>query len=113
MSAAESVNEQATEAGQRTARRVVGRVISDKMNKSVTVAVERLIRHPVYGKFIRRTTKIMAHDEDNSCRIGDMVAISECPPLSKRKSWRVVEIVGRAAGAEQPRSEEATAEAAG
>jgi small subunit ribosomal protein S17 len=114
MSAAESVNEQATEAGQRTARRVVGRVISDKMNKSVTVAVERLIRHPVYGKFIRRTTKIMAHDEDNACRTGDLVAISECRPLSKRKSWRVVEIVNRAASAEEPQRDQAqTDEAAG
>ena len=91
----------------------MGRVVSNKMDKSVTVAVERLIQHPIYGKFIRRTTKIMAHDEDNSCRIGDTVAISECRPLSKRKSWRVVEIVGRAPGAEEPRGEDASAEAAG
>jgi small subunit ribosomal protein S17 len=112
MSAAENTGEPTASAGEKTTRRVVGRVVSDKMDKSVTVAVERLIQHPIYGKFVRRTTKIMAHDEDNSCRIGDTVAISECRPLSKRKSWRVVEIVGRAAGSEEPRSE-ATAEAAG
>jgi len=77
-------------------RRTVGRVVSNKMTKSVTVTVERLVRHPVYGKFIRRTTKIMAHDEDGSCREGDTVAIVECRPISKRKAWRVVEILERA-----------------
>ena len=81
-------------------RKVVGRVISDKMDKSVTVSVERLIKHPVYGKYIRRTTKILAHDEDNSCKEGDKVAISECRPMSKRKSWRVVEVIGRAVSQE-------------
>ncbi len=84
-----------TTAGTAT-RKVVGRVVSDGMDKSVTVAVERLVRHPVYGKYIRRTSKVLAHDEDNGCRQGDTVAISECRPLSKRKSWRVVEIVTRA-----------------
>jgi small subunit ribosomal protein S17 len=73
--------------------RVIGRVVSNKMNKSVTVAIERLVRHPVYGKFIRRTTKVMAHDEDNACREGDRVAIVECRPISKSKSWRVVEVL--------------------
>jgi small subunit ribosomal protein S17 len=87
-------------AGESTVRTVTGRVISNKMQKSVTVAVERLIKHPVYGKFIRRTTKIVAHDEDNSCREGDLVAIAECRPISKRKSWRVVEIVNKAASDE-------------
>jgi small subunit ribosomal protein S17 len=77
-------------------RRTIGRVVSNKMNKSVTVSVERLVRHPVYGKFIRRTTNIMAHDEDDSCREGDTVAIVECRPISKRKAWRVVEILERA-----------------
>jgi small subunit ribosomal protein S17 len=77
------------------ARRTVGRVVSNKMNKSVTVSVERRIKHPAYGKYIKRTTKIMAHDEDNSCKEGDIVAISECRPLSKRKAWRVVEIITR------------------
>jgi small subunit ribosomal protein S17 len=76
-----------------TDRRVVGKVVSNKMNKSVTVAIERLVRHEVYGKFIRRTTKILAHDEDNVCKEGDTVAISECRPLSKRKAWRVVEVL--------------------
>jgi len=77
-------------------RRTVGRVVSNKMQKSVTVSVERLVKHPVYGKFIRRTTKIMAHDEEGTCREGDKVAIAECRPISKRKAWRVVEIIERA-----------------
>lgn len=82
---------------QKTERTVVGRVVSDKMDKTVSVAIERLIRHPVYGKFIRRTTKVMAHDAANECRQGDRVAISECRPVSKNKSWQVVNIVERAA----------------
>ena len=77
-------------------RRTVGRVVSNKMQKSVTVSVERLVKHPAYGKFIRRTTTIMAHDEEGTCREGDKVAIVECRPISKRKSWRVVEVVERA-----------------
>ena len=79
-----------------SSRRTVGRVVSNKMQKSVTVAIERLVKHPAYGKFIRRTTKVMAHDEEGTCREGDMVAIVECRPISKRKAWRVVEIVDRA-----------------
>ena len=79
-----------------TQRRTVGRVVSNKMQKSITVSVERLVKHPVYGKFIRRTTKLMAHDEEGTCREGDTVAIVECRPISKRKAWRVVEIVERA-----------------
>jgi small subunit ribosomal protein S17 len=79
-----------------TGRRTIGRVVSNKMQKSVTVSVERLVRHPVYGKFIRRTTTVMAHDEEGTCREGDTVAIVECRPISKRKAWRVVEVVGRA-----------------
>ncbi len=78
-------------------RTVVGRVVSDKMDKTVSVAIERLIRHPVYGKFIRRTTKVLAHDAANECKAGDRVAISECKPLSKNKSWQVVNVVERAA----------------
>jgi len=74
-------------------RRIVGRVVSNKMNKSVTVSVERRIKHPVYGKFIRRTSKFVAHDEANACKEGDVVAISECRPMSRHKSWRVVEII--------------------
>jgi small subunit ribosomal protein S17 len=80
-----------------TQRPTIGRVVSNKMQKSVTVSVERLVKHPAYGKFIRRTTKVMAHDEEGTCREGDTVAIVECRPISKRKSWRVVEIVQRAA----------------
>ena len=89
-----STGEQAENGG---SRRVVGRVVSSKMNKSVTVSVERLIKHPVYGKYIRRTTKYVAHDETNACKAGDVVAIAECRPISKTKSWRVVEIVNKAA----------------
>jgi small subunit ribosomal protein S17 len=81
---------------QAVGRRTIGRVVSNKMQKSVTVSVERLVKHPAYGKFIRRTTKIMAHDEKGTCREGDTVAIVECRPMSKNKSWRVVEIVERA-----------------
>jgi len=82
-----------TEGSASTARTVIGRVVSNKMNKGVSVAIERLVRHPVYRKYIRRTTKVLAHDEDNACKEGDTVAIVECRPISKRKSWRVVEIV--------------------
>jgi small subunit ribosomal protein S17 len=81
--------------GQRT---VVGRVISDKMDKTVSVAIERLIKHPVYGKYIRRTTKVLAHDENNECKSGDRVTISECRPVSKHKAWQVVNVVQRAPG---------------
>ncbi len=79
-------------------RTIVGRVVSDKMDKTVSVAIDRLIKHPVYGKFIRRTTKVLAHDAKNECKPGDRVAISECKPISKNKSWAVVEVVERAAG---------------
>ena len=77
-------------------RRIVGRVVSDKMDKTVSVAIERLIKHPVYGKYIRRTSKVLAHDAGNECRPGDRVAISECRPISKNKSWTVVDVVERA-----------------
>ena len=81
-----------------TVRRIVGRVVSNKMDKSVTVSVERRVKHPMYGKYIKRTTKIMAHDETNQCKEGDIVAISECRPVSKNKAWQVVEIMqGQAA----------------
>ena len=80
--------------GQRT---VIGRVVSDKMDKTVAVAVERLIKHPVYGKYIRRTTKVLAHDAASECKSGDRVAISECRRISRNKSWAVVNIVERAA----------------
>ena len=80
-------------------RTVVGRVVSDKMDKTVSVAIERLIKHPMYGKYIRRTSKVLAHDANNECKPGDRVAISECRPISKNKSWQVVNIVERAHGA--------------
>jgi len=97
----EKVEGQATEpAGEpevtKTQRTVVGRVVSDKMNKSVSVAIERVIRHPVYGKFVRRTSKVMAHDETNECKAGDRVAIRECRPMSKNKAWQVVNVIERA-----------------
>jgi len=77
-------------------RTVVGRVVSNKMNKSVTITIERLIKHPAYGKYIRRSNKVMAHDANNECQIGDRVAISECRPISKNKAWQVVEILEKA-----------------
>ncbi|MDG4550550.1 MAG: 30S ribosomal protein S17 [Candidatus Contendobacter sp.] len=77
-------------------RTLSGRVTSDKMNKTITVAVERLVKHPVYGKYVRRTTKLHAHDEHNECRMGDLVAIKQCRPLSKTKSWTLVAVVERA-----------------
>nr|WKN37130.1 30S ribosomal protein S17 [Tunicatimonas sp. TK19036] len=74
----------------------IGQVLSNKMDKSVTVAVERKVQHPIYGKFVRKTTKFVAHDEKNECGIGDTVRIMETRPLSKRKRWRLVEIIERA-----------------
>jgi len=78
-------------------RTIVGRVVSDKMDKTVSVAIERTIKHPVYGKYIRRTSKVMAHDAANECKPGDRVAIAECKPISKNKSWSVVNVIERAA----------------
>mgnify|MGYP001822205892 CR=1 FL=1 len=78
-------------------RTITGRVVSNKMDKTVSVAIERKIKHPVYGKYIRRTTKVLAHDAQNECKPGDRVAISECRPISKSKSWAVVNIIERAA----------------
>ncbi|GIU21810.1 30S ribosomal protein S17 [Shewanella colwelliana] len=77
-------------------RTLQGRVLSDKMDKSITVAIERKVKHPLYGKFIKRTTKIHAHDETNQCNAGDVVTIRECRPLSKTKSWTLVEVVTKA-----------------
>ncbi len=79
-------------------RTLVGRVVSDKMDKTVSVAIERKVKHPVYGKYIRRTTKVLAHDASNECKPGDRVAIAECRPIAKNKSWAVVSVVERAAG---------------
>ena len=77
-------------------RSVTGRVISDKMNKTITVLVERRVKHPVYGKFVRKSSKLHAHDEKNECKEGDLVTIAECRPISKSKAWRLVEVVEKA-----------------
>jgi small subunit ribosomal protein S17 len=74
----------------------IGIVVSNKMDKSIVVAIKRKVKHPIYGKFVNRTKKLMAHDEENSCNIGDTVRISETRPLSKNKTWRLVEIIERA-----------------
>ena len=92
------MSEEAKTTGEKSQRTVIGRVVSDKMDKTVSVAIERLIKHPVYGKYIRRTSKVMAHDESNECKTGDRVSISECKPLSKNKAWQVVNVIERAAG---------------
>lgn len=81
---------------QNTLHTVEGRVVSNKMDKTVTVIVERQVKHPLYGKYIRRSTKLHAHDAENACKEGDVVRLAECRPLSKTKNWRVVEIVARA-----------------
>ena len=78
------------------ARAVTGRVKSDKMDKTITILVERLVRHPVYGKYIRRSTKLHAHDEHNECRQGDLVMVEQSRPLAKTKSWRLVKVLERA-----------------
>ncbi|VAW86118.1 SSU ribosomal protein S17p (S11e) [hydrothermal vent metagenome] len=80
----------------KASRTETGRVISSKMDKSITVMIERKVRHPVYGKYVKRSTKLHVHDEQNACNEGDMVTISECRPLSKTKSWTLVEIVAKA-----------------
>ncbi len=82
---------------EKNTRTVNGRVVSSRMNKTVTVMVERRVKHPLYGKYIRRSTKLHAHDENNDCREGDWVAIQESRPLSKTKTWRLVKVLERAA----------------
>jgi small subunit ribosomal protein S17 len=77
-------------------RTVTGRVVSNKMDKTIAVEIERLIKHPRYGKYIRRTTKLLAHDEANESRQGDVVTIAECRPISRRKSWKLVSVLERA-----------------
>ncbi len=74
----------------------VGSVVSSKMNKSIVVSVERLVKHPLYGKYFRKTSKFMAHDEENQCQVGDKVKIVETRPLSKLKRWRLVEVIDKA-----------------
>ena len=77
-------------------RTLTGRVVSNKMQKTIAVEIERLVKHPQYGKYIRRTTKLLAHDENNESREGDTVTITPCRPMSRRKSWRLVKVVERA-----------------
>jgi small subunit ribosomal protein S17 len=76
-------------------RIVTGRVVSSAMEKTVTVLIERRVKHPLYGKFVRRSTKVHAHDEKNECRIGDVVVVEQCRPLSKTKAWRFIKLVER------------------
>ncbi|MCP4272115.1 MAG: 30S ribosomal protein S17 [Gammaproteobacteria bacterium] len=87
------MNESATKT-----RTIQGKVISNKMDKTITVMVERQVKHALYGKFMRRSTKLHAHDENNECRIGDTVNITSCRPMSKTKTWSLVEVVTRANG---------------
>lgn len=77
-------------------RTLTGRVVSDKMNKSIVVLIERRIKHPLYGKYVSRSSKLKAHDENNECRVGDLVTIAESRPISKTKSWTLVKIEERA-----------------
>jgi len=81
----------------RGARTLTGRVVSNKMQKTIAVEIERLVRHPTYGKYIRRTTKLLAHDQDGISQEGDLVVITPCRPMSRHKSWRLLEIVAKAA----------------
>jgi small subunit ribosomal protein S17 len=81
------------------ARTLTGRVVSNKMDRTITVAVERVLKHPSYGKYVRRTTKLLAHDENNECNEGDTVDIAQCRPLSRRKAWTLVRVVERAPAA--------------
>ena len=78
-------------------RTTSGRVVSDKMNKTITVLIERSVKHPLYGKYMMRSSKIHAHDENNECRIGDVVTIQETRPIAKTKAWKLVQINERAA----------------
>jgi len=82
---------------EKTLRTVQGRVVSNKMDKTITVLVERKVKHPVYGKFVKKSTKLHAHDANNECSEGDVVTISTCRPISKSKQWKLEQIVERAA----------------
>ena len=93
---AESADAGEQPAGPVTTRTLTGQVVSDKMDKTVTVLVERRVKHPLYKKYIRRSTKVHAHDEENACNTGDLVSIEQCRPFSKSKSWRLHEIIERA-----------------
>jgi small subunit ribosomal protein S17 len=83
-------------------RTITGKVVSNKMDKTITVLVERVVKHPVYGKYIKRSTKMMAHDEQNTCHEGDLVSITSCRPISKNKTFKLVEILESANRASTP-----------
>ena len=91
------MSDETTNDTNKTQRTIEGRVVSTKMQKTVTVLLERQVQHPLYGKIVRRSTKVHAHDEKGECKDGDTVRITECRPLSKTKNWRVVEVVTRSA----------------
>ncbi len=93
---AEGADAEKQPAAPTTIRTLVGQVVGDKMDKTMTVLVERRVKHPLYKKYIRRSTKLHAHDEENTCRVGDLVSIEPCRPVSKSKSWRLHEILERA-----------------
>lgn len=78
-------------------RTMIGRVVSDKMDKTITVLIERQVQHPLFGKYIRKSTKLHVHDAENACQAGDTVLVEQCRPLSKTKSWRLVKILERTA----------------
>jgi small subunit ribosomal protein S17 len=88
--------------GEASIRTLTGTVVSNKMQKTIAVVVERLVKHPQYGKYVRRTTKLLAHDEGNTSKAGDLVSITECRPYSKRKAWRLVEVLRRAEESGKP-----------
>lgn len=96
MSEATAPRTVATAGGKAGTRPLTGRVIGDKMDKTVTVLVERRVKHPLYKKYVRRSTKIHAHDEAGTCNVGDSVSIVQCRPLSRTKAWRVLEVIARA-----------------
>ena len=81
---------------EKTVRTLTGRVVSDKMDKTITVLIERRVKHPIYGKYVKRSTKLHAHDESNQCHIGDKVSIRKTRPVAKTKSWALVEVLERA-----------------
>jgi small subunit ribosomal protein S17 len=82
----------------KTKRTLTGQVVSTKMDKTIAVLIERQVEHPIYKKYLRKSTKLLAHDEDGECAEGDVVAIEECRPLSKRKAWRLQRVITRASG---------------
>ncbi len=86
---------------QKKTRTLTGKVVSNKMDKTITVSIERMVTHATYGKILRRRSKIKAHDENNVCNEGDIVTITQCRPISRHKSWTLVEVVERAASAAQ------------